>query len=314
MDKLIYTGFLAGVLLWQYPLLYTAAAALRSRFYIRRNLRAVSDSSMIRRRSPLGRHISMVIGGAEAEKIFTEPESFYLASLILGAGSAFTVYLAAGIFMAVICGIFMSAVPYGILMAKLHSRRVARSREGDILVQELLNNYKINSFNIKEAIEVTSAELEKAPGARRLLLQLAKGLQKSVTKEEIEYHLSAFRYGIDTAWGSALSTNIFFAYLYGIRVDDALSDLLASMIRSRRLVEHGKRENNEARLILKYLAPVSFLFTVVCACRFFGFTLSEFIRYQFGTALGMKWFLIMVMMYIASLLLSVFLSREKMDI
>lgn len=314
MDKLIYTGFLTGVFLWQYPLLYAAAVALRSRFYIRRNLKAASDSGLLRRRSPLGRHISMVIGGAEAEKLFTGPENFYLTSVILGMGTAFTVHLAAGPLMAFICGIFMSAVPYGILMAKLHSRRVARSREGDILVQELLNNYKINSFNIKEAIEVTSCELEKAPGARRLLLQLAKGLQKSVTKEEVEYHLSAFRYGIDTAWGSALSTNIFFAYLYGIRVDEALSDLLASMIRSRQLVEYGKRENNEARLILKYLAPISFLLTVAGACRYFGFTLSKFIRYQFGTELGMKWFLIMVMMYIASLLLSVFLSREKMDI
>lgn len=313
MDKLIYTVFLTGVAIWQYPLLYSVYGAVRSRLYIRQNLKAVTDGRIFSR-SPLGRHIGMVIEGAEAEKIFTGTDNFYLCSLALCVGCGVAVYFAAGAGMAVVCGIFAALVPYGILLARLHGRRVTRSKEGDILVQELLNNYKINGFNIKEAVEITSAELDKAPGAKRLLLQLAKGLQKAVTKEEVEYHLAAFRYGIDTAWGSALSTNIFFAYLYGIRVDSALEDLLTSMIRSRQVVEHGKRENNEARLILKYLAPVSFLLTVVLAIRYFDFTLVKFMKYQFGTALGMQWFLIMVMMYIGSLLLSVFLSREKMDI
>lgn len=314
MDKLIYSLFLLGVAGWQYPLLYSFYMTFRSRFHIRRSLKKLTDGVLLKRRSPFGRHIAMVIDGAEAEKLFTSLENFYLFSFILGSGSGFFAYLAAGGPMALVCGLFAAAVPYGVLVARLHSRRVARSREGDILVQELLNNYKIHGFNMKEAVEVTSAELSKAPGAKRLLLQLAKGLQKAVTKEEVEYHLSAFRYAIDTAWGSALSTNIFFAHLYGIRVDGALEDLLTSMIRSRQVVEHGNRENNEARLILKYLAPVSFLLSVFGACRYFGFTLAKFLKYQFGTALGMQWFLIMVMLYLGSLLLSVFLSREKMDI
>jgi len=314
MEKLIYGLFLTGVAVWQYPLLYSVFVTLRSRVYIRRNLKAAVDNNLLRRRGAVGQHVTMVIDGAEAGRIFTSLDNFYLCSLVLGGGSAFAVYLAAGPAMAVLCGSFMAAVPYGTLMARLHTKRVARSREGDILVQELLNNYKIHSFNMKEAVEITASELDKAPGAKRLLLQLAKGLQKAVTKEEVEYCLSSFRYGLDTAWGSALSTNIFFAHLYGIRVDGALEDLLSSMIRSRRVVEHGKRENNEARLILKYLAPASFLLTVIGACRYFGFTLAKFIKYQFGTGLGLRWFLIMVMMYIGSLLLSVFLSREKMDI
>lgn len=314
MDKLICILFLTGVCLWQYPILYSVHMIFQSRLHIRRNLKAATDSGMLRRRSPAGRHISMVIEGAEAGKVFTSLENFYACSLALGAGGALAVYFATGPVMAAVSGIFLTVTPYGVLNARLHSRRVARSREGDILVQELLNNYKINGFNIKEAVEITAAELDKAPGAKRLLLQLAKGLQKAVTKNEVEYHLAAFRYGIDTAWGNALSTSIFFAYLYGIRVDHALEDLLASMIRSRQVVEYGKRENNEARLILKYLAPVSFLMTVAGACRYFGFTLAKFIRYQFGTTLGIQWFLIMTMLYGIGLLLNVFLSREKMDI
>ena len=289
MDKVLYVLILMGVCLWQFPVLYGLYAAFRSRVYIRQNLRKVTDRSMLLQRSPLGQHLAMVMKGADTEGIFASLENFYLSSVVLGIGSGLAAYLAAGPFMALLCGVFMGLLPYGILTARLYRRRVARSKE-------------------------TAAELSQAPESRKLLLKLAKGLQRSVTKNEVERHLATFRYGLDTAWGNALATNIFFAHLYGIRVDSALEDLLRSMIKSRKVVEHGKRENNEARLILKYLAPVSFFLTVAGACRYFDFTLAKFIRYQFGTSLGLQWFLIMTMMYFASLLLNVFLSREKMDI
>lgn len=314
MTELIYILFAAGIALWQYPLLYTLYLTVRNRFIIRRNLKTVTDGSDFRSRSPIGRHLELVIQGAEAGKIFTSLENFYLCSLILGLGCAFAVYLAAGISAAIFSGLFMGAVPYGALMARLHGRRVARSQEGDILVRELLNNYKIGGFNIREAIETTAVQIRDAPGARSLLLRLAKGLQRAAGKEEVEKILENFRYSIDTVWGNALATNIFFAYLYGVRVDGALEDLLAGMTKSRKVIEHGKRENNEARLMLKYLAPISFLLTVVCACRYFGFTVAKFIKYQLGTAMGLQWFVIVTMMYIGSLLLNGFLSKEKMDI
>ncbi len=123
-----------------------------------------------------------------------------------------------------------------------------------------------------------------------------------------------FRYSLDTAWGNALAANILFACVYGIRVDAAMEDLLAGIVKSRQVVEHGKRENNEARMMLKYLAPVSFLLSVAAACRYFGFTLGRFLRYQLGTAAGLRWFLIMVMLYAAGILINTFFSREKMDI
>ena len=66
--------------------------------------------------------------------------------------------------------------------------------------------------------------------------------------------------------------------------------------------------------MLKYLAPVSYLLTVLLACRFFDFTLAKYFKYQLGTALGLQWFVIMIVLYGASLLLSEFLSKEKMDI
>ncbi len=314
MTGVILIAYFTGVLLWQYPLLYRWFSALRGRIYIRRNLRHLTDTAGLEKRSFADRHIHLLIEGSEAQKIFPSTTSFYMISCITAAGIAAVVAMTESVSMALACGLFTGMLPYLILKVRLYNRRVARSREGDLLVQELLNNYKICDFNMKEAVEATAESLEDAPNGRRLLLHLAKGLQTAATRNELESLLSVFRYAIDTAWGNVLASNIFFAHFYGVRVDQALEDLLAGIVRSRQVVEHGKRENNEARLILTYLVPVSFLLSVLCACHYFGFTLAKFMRYQFGTALGLKWFLIMAMLYVAGLLLNGFFSREKMDI
>ncbi len=314
MEKILYVFYFAGILLWQYPLLYRVWSALRSRIFIRRDLRRLTDREGLARYGRVSRHVSLLIEGSDMQKLFPSPASFYAVSTILALGTALIVSMAESFSMALLCGLFTGALPYLLLTVRLYNQRVARSREGDLLVQELLNNYKIYDFNMKEAIEATAVSLEDAPNGRRLLFHLAKGFQTAAGRAEVENLLSVFRYSLDTAWGNVLSSNIFFAHFYGVRVDQALEDLLSGIVKSRQVAEHGKRENNEARLILKYLVPVSFLLSIVCACRYFGFNLPKFIKYQFGTPTGLKWFLIMAMLYVAGLLLNGFFSREKMDI
>lgn len=312
--KLIYVFYFMGLAIWQYPLLYSVYLAGKNRVRIRRNLKHLTDDERLKRYGSFSEHVKMAIEGADMKRFFENPETFYLASGILFVGAAAIAALVIGPEMALLFGVFMGALPYCTIMARLYSQRVARSREGDVLVQELLNNYKIHMYNMKEAVEITAFSIEGAPGAKRVLLNLAKGLNNAATEKEVEKLLSAFRYSIDTAWGNVLASNIFFAYVHGNRVDQAMEDLLSSITKSRKVIEHGKRENNEARLMLKYLAPISFALSVVGACKYFGFTLSKFIKYQLGTALGLKWFLIMVMLYVTGILVNGFFSREKMDI
>lgn len=314
ITKLIYAVYFAGLGIWQYPLLYSLYLTGRNRVLIKQNLKHLTDDERLKRYGTFSEHVKMAIEGADLKRFFHNPETFYLVSGILGLGSAAIAALVVGPAMALCFGGFMGALPYCSIMARLYSQRVARSREGDILIQELLNNYKIHMYNMKEAVEITAFSIEGAPGAKRILLNLAKGLNNAVTEKEVEKLLAVFRYSIDTAWGNVLASNIFFAYVHGSRVDQALEDLLSSITKSRQVIEHGKRENNEARLMLKYLAPISFALSVIGACRYFGFTLAKFIKYQLGTALGLKWFMIMVMLYVAGILVNGFFSREKMDI
>ncbi|MEE0741181.1 MAG: hypothetical protein U0M21_02700 [Emergencia sp.] len=314
MTEVLYFLYLIGVAVWQYPVLYGVGIALRNRLMIRRNLRRLTARQKKKKYKSLDHYMRQLIDGAEAERWISAPEILYILTGISGVSAVLIGSFLGNFSMALLCGGFTAAMPYCILLVRLHERRVARSREGDVLVQELLNNYKIYDCNMKEAIEVTAVSLEDAPNGKRLLLHLSKGLQTAVSKDEVERLLYGFRYALDTAWGNVLAANIFFAYMYGIHVDAALEDLLASMTRSREVVEYGKRENNEARMILWYLTPISYVLSIVAACRYFGFTLTKFIQYQWGTALGLRWFILIMMLYSTGILLNGFFSKEKMDI
>lgn len=314
VSRLIEFFILAGLCIWQYPALYSFYISGRGRLIVRRDLKRYTEGGRSGSGGMAGGYIEKMIEGAGAGDLFPRPADFFYLSGLLSFAGFFISYLVAGFGTAFICGLFAGAAPYCVLAAGLRSRRAARSGEGGILVREILNNYKICSYNMKEAVETTAATIEDAPHAKNVLLDLAKGLNHAVTKPEINDILETFRFSFNTAWAGVLSTDIFFAHIYGIRVDYALEDLLKCMVRSRRLNEHEKRENNEARLMLKYLAPVSYILSLLCACRYFAFTPGKFIKYQFTTEIGLRSFIIMVIFYSVGLLLNTFLSKSKADI
>ena len=313
-DKLFYLMFLAGVCLWQYPVIKWLFHVLRTRLYLQRNLGRVTQDLDFHCYGKLGQHIHLLIAGAEAQRVFPSVETFYMICAALFLGGYFVLRLIMSASLAVSGGIFLSLLPYSFLQVRLHEQRVERSKEGDILVQELLNQYQMNDYNMQTAIEKTSVSLEGAPLGKRLYLQLAKGLQQAVTKREVEDLLVTFRYAFDTTWGNILASNIFFAHLYGVRVDGSLHDLLRCMTQSRKAMEYGRRENHEAKLMLLYLAPVSYLLSIFFACRYFDFTIAKFFQHQLANALGLQWFCYMICCYVISLLIHRFLAKEKMDI
>lgn len=314
LHKLFHLLYLLGVIIWQYESVDWIVQSVKTRLCFSRNLGRFTDSEGLEAGGRVARHIRLLLEGSESGRLFPTVEGFFLFCGSLFVVSFLLLRLIVQERAACLWAVFLAALPYFLLQVRLHERRVERSKEGDILVQELLNNYRIYDFNMQEAVEKTAMSMEGAPLGRRLYLQLAKGLQNAVTKREVENLLSSFRYSFGTAWGNVLASNILFGYLYGIRVDEALNDLLRCMVQSRKAVEYGRRENHEAKLMLLYLAPVSFLLSVFTACRFFDFTLKKFFLYQFGMPLGMQWFMTFVFCYVLSLILQRVLAKEKMDI
>lgn len=215
--------------------------------------------------------------------------------------------------LVVIC-IFSSLLPLLLLLCRLKVLRIEASKEGEILLTELLDNYKINYYNMQQAIEVTALTIKEAPGSKRLLFNLSKGLNTAGNSAEIRLNLDEFEYGLGTSWASVAADNMYFALVSGIKVTAAMEDLVKTLSQARKVAEYSKRENNESLMILKYLVPGCFALTVLGATKYFGLSVEEYLRYQFLTTAGMNWFIISMLVYAAGLFLAFFLSKTKLDL
>lgn len=209
---------------------------------------------------------------------------------------------------------FAMLLPYAALRVRLQFIRVESSREGEILITELLENYKINYFNMQRAIEVSIADMEEAPNCRRLLFNLSKGINSAGSNEDLKRILDEFRLSINTSWSGILAANMYFALASGIEVTNALTDLATSVEMARKINEYVRRENNEAKLMLKYLAPICYVLTVVGGIAFFNLSWKKFFVYQFQTQAGLTWFVMSVILYVSGIIAFAYISRGKLDI
>ena len=216
--------------------------------------------------------------------------------------------------LAYIAALLAFAAPFLALLCRLQAIRSESSREGDVMIIELLDNYRMNFFNMQQAIEVTAVTLSDAPHARRLLFDLSRGLNTAAGGEEIRALLDELRFAIGTSWAGVLADNMYLALTADIRVNEALEDLLHTVEKARRVAEFARRENNEGRLIIKYLAPCCYLATVLAAVKYFGLTPAEFIHYQFMTGAGMVWLVVVIITYGAGVIAQAFLTRGRLDI
>ncbi len=210
--------------------------------------------------------------------------------------------------------IVIMVLPITLLLVKLQQIRIRSSKEGKIMLTDLLDNYKINYFNMQAAIEITAATIEEAPNSKRLLFNLSKGLNRAANSTEIKSLLNDFSFAVGTSWSAILADNIAFSLISGIRVEAALEDLIKTITLAEEVEEKAKRENNEADLILKYLAPICFLLTYIGAIRYFDLTTAEFLHYQFATSTGIGWFVIIVITYLISIVAKIYLTQTKLDL
>ena len=245
-----------------------------------------------------------------------ENAGYTFVVISLGLGFIAFVFLTAAfnVRLGLFSFIAVALIPFIVVRTRLQNFRVDISREGEVLVTELLNNYRIYHYNMREAIEKTAETIEEAPHSKKMLLTLAKELTTSRSNDESHLAIEKFRYSIETSWGDMLASNISFGHIEGIRVTEALKDLVDNIIKARKALEQNKRENNESKIMLKVLFPAMCVLTYIGAVKFFGFTPGKFFHYQFGTSTGVGWSIGLVLVYIVSLLISAFLTRQKMDL
>ncbi|PLT43522.1 hypothetical protein B8V81_5062 [Paenibacillus pasadenensis] len=140
------------------------------------------------------------------------------------------------------------------------------------------------------------------------------GVKENGSSLEIERLTKTFSYTFGTNWAELLANNIYLAIVYRDNVKEALDDILDELTNAKAVNEKGNQENSESFMIIKFVAPVSYIASVFAIVHYFDFSWSKFISYQFGSKYGIQSFLLVLLFMFINLLIFVFLRRPKNDI
>lgn len=313
-EKFIYLAILIGLFLMEADALIVIYRRIRNRFSIRRDLKKVAKVTNSVEKGRIYTYLEKLITAADMGQVFVSPEHLiYLSIFIFMFMSVgFMVFLQ--IKYSIFIAICFAAIPFVILNLRLSTKRAKGSREANILVQELSNNYKINACNMGEAIEATAISIESSATVKRIMITLAKNINNASSSDEIGSAVETFRYSFNTAWADILATNIYVSVYRGVIVEHSLKDLNRSIAKSKKIIEHSKRQGYEARMMIRYMMPICMVMTIFSAKFFFQMTVAEYFVYQFSNTAGLYWLITSVILYFAAFSADIFFSTRKLDI
>lgn len=214
---------------------------------------------------------------------------------------------------ALFTSILFGLTPYLYLRLRLNSIRIEGSYEGNVVVRELVNQYRINFYNIVEAIEKV-AKIKSAPVCEKAFYILSIKIKECKTKEEIMDELEALTFIVNTEWMKMLANNIYMALEFGTNITTGLEDILFELKESKEVEEKRNQLNIESFSILKFLSPAMYLATLFIAMEYFDFTLKKFMKYQLKTEMGIKFLTLIVFLTTINIGIMLFVSKRKFDI
>lgn len=208
---------------------------------------------------------------------------------------------------------FSSIIPYLILLIKLHSIRIESSYEGENLTTELINQYKINYLNMKEAIDKTIQNLDSCPNTKKALSRLSWKLKQYEDEEDLNEIINGFVYSINTQWAMLLANNIYLSIEYDDDVRESLNDILDDLKDLRKLTESNNQKNIESYFMIKFFTPGIFLLSIIALFQFFGFTIQKYIDYQIKNPIGLRYFIICIFTIVLNIVIYYVTRKPKYD-
>lgn len=208
--------------------------------------------------------------------------------------------------------IIFAGIPYMYLYIRLNTIRTEGSYEADVIVSELINQYKINYFNMIEAIDCL-VHFKEAPICRKAFYRLSLKLKEYKREEMLQEALKEVTFMVNTDWMRMLVNNIYFAIEWNTNVTIGLEDILQELKEAKTTMEKGKQINSEGFSILKYLAPFMYIATIYISVEYFGFTVKKFLAYQLYTTIGIKFFALIVFLMVINILCMILYNKQKFD-
>jgi len=208
---------------------------------------------------------------------------------------------------------FIGLLPYIYLRFKLKSLQLAGSYEAENLLSELTSMYKISDFNMASAIDKTVETIKGSPLSKKALFILSVRIKDYKDKGELQSAVDFFVSMFGTEWAVLLGMSIFESIANGTNVSVSLDGILSNLKEIKSSIEKDKRANYEAFTMVKFVIPIVYILSVFTCVKYFGFTLDKFFYYQFNTALGIKFFMAIVILSVISFWSMYVLSRPKFD-
>lgn len=303
IEMLIYLLFLMGIVFVYSRDLMNYTAKLKSKHRLRERRRQLKD------RSKLEKHFDCIT------KATLNIKGMYL--MIFMSGVYFVVMLLANrnlpIMSSIVLAISIAATPYMLLRIKFEGIRRKSSFEGEMIVSNFLNQYRIVNFNVYEALEKLLEESKNTKASNPFVLKMLLELRSTGNPKEIKNAVNKFASVINTNWSRMFAYNIQLAAEKGINVSLAIEDILMQLRDARTIFEERKRLNSEAIRIVVYMIPFLYVFTVVISLRYIGMSFIKFIQNQLFTKEGFLFFTVSGVMFLINIAIMEIVSRQKFD-
>lgn len=261
---------------------------------------------------------------------YRELELFLITTIGIGSQFAVFTFIAVSVFCGCLTALFLQEAGYGlsqkiivallvmllpafILYIRRQNIRINSSYEGDVLITELIAQYKLNHLNMLEAIDKTVPRLLKQKNTRRSLTRLSMKIKESGNVDDIERYTQEFTYTFGTNWSQLLANNIYMAIVYRDGVKEALEDILDELTQTKKINEKGNQDNGESFLIIKYVAPGGYIISILSLFRYFDFSWKKFLIYQFKNPMGLNSFLFFGFFLILNSIIYLFMRKPKND-
>ena len=305
-----YVGYFTGLCLFIAPII---APLIRNRIAMRK-FRTGYINAKNSKSNKLISHLLMLISTITGKRSYSSVFVLFIVSVALFALTL--VYLSlSGNFsiLTVVLAIVSGCLPYFYLQLRLRSTRIAGSYEAEGLVTELINQYKINYFNMIEAIDKTIPFLNGYPYSKKSMFRLSLKIKDYASDAELDEAISEFIYAIDTEWATMLGINIYMAITDGANVTESLDDILQELKTLKSVVEKDKRKNNESFFMIRYFSIFILIFTVVCELFAFKIDINKILGFQFHTPIGVKLSVIILVLIIFNYGLLYLFKKPKYD-
>lgn len=302
-EALIYLVFLVGIAFVYSSDLNNYIAKLKSRHRLRERRRRIKEHSKIEKHfdciakntlNVKGKYLMLFMCGV------------YLVVMIIGSRNL-------SIMSSVVLAIAISSTPYMILRIKFEGIRRKSSFEGEMLISNFLNQYRIVNFNVYEALEKLLDESKNTKASNPLILKMLLELRNAANPKEIKKAVGKFASVINTNWSIMFAYNIQLAADKGINVSMAIEDILLQLRDARTIFEERKRLNSEAIRIVVYMIPFLYAFTVIMSVKFIGMSLKKYVENQLFTKEGFLFFTVSGVMFLMNIVIMEIVSRQKFD-